>query len=76
MDQDKITNWIKSNCWDSVEIISTELHAVFNTKLIENYSLLPKNKKYLDDDSSVILKNIETGRKNLLLLTWKKLTER
>ncbi|XP_045540387.1 cilia- and flagella-associated protein 43 [Papilio machaon] len=43
--QDKVTAWIKSQCWDSMATPRVKIFAVFSHYYVENYAVLPNQRE-------------------------------
>ncbi|XP_077284418.1 cilia- and flagella-associated protein 43 [Arctopsyche grandis] len=72
--QDRITAWIKSMCWDTVETVGKELCPIFGKKAVENYALLPASStEDIEVEMCNILKSLESDKSDSLVLSWKTL---
>ena len=56
--QDKVSNWIKTFCWDTMALPGRSIFGIFSNADVQKYALLPK-----DENEEEIVNRIEEQRR-------------
>ncbi|CAH2104151.1 unnamed protein product [Euphydryas editha] len=75
--QDKVTAWIKSQCWDTMLIPRVKLYAIFSHYQVENYAVLPTQRDNWPELQQIeALRSIEMENDENVFRPWEEPSER
>ncbi|XP_038207822.1 cilia- and flagella-associated protein 43 [Zerene cesonia] len=75
--QDKVTAWIKANCWDTMLTPRVKLFAIFSHYQVENYAVLPTQRDNWPELQQVeALRGVEMDNDTDLFRPWEEYVEK